>query len=262
MTAAYRTPCGTCSACCRAYLVPLCGHDVWLISQRESMNPAEFAFAIPQEPPRSDGFLLSSDAPPYGLVLDKRGRFRLNAECVFLLRLVGGHDRCGIYEHRPVVCQAYPMQVAPGGVVVETRALCPPDGWSEEELTKRSWRRAVTRTTMQFDLYSEVVARWNARVRTRPSHTFALTEYYSYLINLYERVSDLDRQLDETARARLELTWGYVPDPARSKLRLADFLWPEYLASFRAIVDDYFPEIPPEPWPPILQSVTPSASRS
>lgn len=260
MTTAYRSPCGTCGACCRAYLVPLCGHDVWLISQRESMNPVEFAYAIPQEPPRSDGFLLSSDAPPYGLVLDKQGRFRLDAACIFLVQLAGGHERCGIYDHRPVVCQAYPMQLAPGGVVVEKRALCPPDGWSDEELSKRSWRRAVTRTTMQFDLYAEVVARWNARVRALSGRAFALTDYYSYLINLYARVSDLDLELDETSRARLEITWGYVPDPERSKLRLADLIWPEYLARFRAIVDGYFPEVPPEPWPELPRPVSPTAS--
>lgn len=258
MRTTYRTPCGTCGACCRSYLVPLCGYDVWLINRRESLDPLEFALAMTQETPRSDGFFLAADGPAHGLLLDKRGKLKVDSACVFLVSLEGGHERCGIYEHRPAVCRAYPMEIAPGGVVVEKRALCPPGGWSDAELTKQTWRRAVVRTTMHFDLYSEVVARWNARVQARAGQQFSLTEFYSFLINLYERVAAMDALIDEKTTARLELTWGYVPDPERSKLRLSDLIWPDYLATFRGILDGFYPEIPPQPWPEVLGSAAAS----
>jgi Fe-S-cluster containining protein len=253
-------PCATCGVCCRSYIVPVTGQDVWRISRHQRLAPDAFLVAIRQAEERSDGFRLEPGGPTHSLMLDKQGRLKLEQSCVFLLHLAGGHDRCGIYEHRPVVCQAYPMVLAPRGVTLRERPLCPPDSWPEAELGKRSWRRAVLRVTMQFDLYAEVTARWNARVdAARPGRQFALGEYYSYLINVYERVAALDRELGEEALARVELTWGYVPDADRRDLRLADLAWPRYLGRFRDVVDAFYPELPPLDRPDFARSAEPVA---
>ncbi len=120
-------PCASCGACCRSYLVPVCGYDVWLISTQQRLGPEQFLVPCPQEPPRDDGFLLSQEEPPYGLALDKRGQFHPKQPCVFLIELQGGGTRCGIYAHRPVVCQTYPMTAIDDIVVQYPDTLCPPN---------------------------------------------------------------------------------------------------------------------------------------
>jgi Fe-S-cluster containining protein len=122
-------PCATCGACCRSYLVPVCGYDVWLISRRLHLDPARFVVAWQEEEPSVDGFRTEPDGPLYSLVLDKRRWSRGGSACVFLLRLPGGHDRCGIYEHRPVSCRAYPMVLLRGAVALGDDPLCPPGAW-------------------------------------------------------------------------------------------------------------------------------------
>jgi Fe-S-cluster containining protein len=241
-----RNPCATCGACCRSYIVPLCGYDVWRISQAQRLPPEDFVVPISQDEPRADSFRLAADGPPTALMLDKQGRLKVNQPCVFLLHLAGDQDRCGIYPDRPVVCQAYPMVLAPRGVTLRDKPLCPPDSWSEEELGKRSWRLAVLRVTMQFDLYAEVAVRWNLHVDAAgPGRQFALTDYLSYLVNVYERIAALDRELGDDAIERAVLTWGYVPDPNRSSLSLCDLPWSAYFSRFRDVVDGFYPEIPP-----------------
>jgi Fe-S-cluster containining protein len=226
--------------------VPLCGYDVWRISVTQRLPPEDFVVPIDQDEPRSDSFRLAAAGPPTALMLDKQGQLKVNHPCVFLVRLPGGHDRCGIYPDRPVVCQAYPMVLAPNGVALRDAPLCPPDSWSDDELGKRSWRLAVLRVTMQFDLYAEVVARWNLHVDAAgASRQFALADYLSYLVNVYDRLAALDRELGDEAIGRATLTWGYVPDPSRSTLRLADIPWSAYFSHVRDVVDTFYPEIPP-----------------
>src|SRR5205085_2911518 len=122
-------PCATCGACCKSYLVPVCGYDIWQISTRENLSPEQFVVLIPQNPPALDGFRLTHDGPAFGLVLDKKGRFDFKGACIFLVQMAGGHERCGIYDHRPVVCQGYPMAIWGNAVFQRTETLCPPNSW-------------------------------------------------------------------------------------------------------------------------------------
>jgi Fe-S-cluster containining protein len=231
-------------------LVQVCGYDVWRINRAQRLAPEEFVVAVVQPEVKSDGFRLAAGGPTHGLMLDKQGRLKVNQSCVFLVHLGGEDERCGIYPDRPVVCRAYPMVLAPRGVTLREKVLCPPNSWPETELSRRPWRRAVRRVMFQFDLYAEVVAHWNARVDAAPpDRAFGLGEYYSFLINVYERVAALDAELDDDALAQVELTWGFVPDPEHSKIRLEDLLWPEYHARFRAIVEGFYPDIPPRSRP-------------
>ena len=211
MSDALHNPCATCGACCRSYIVPVCGYDVWLISTQQRMGPEQFLVPCPQEPARDDGFLLDRDDPPYGLALDKRGRFHPSQPCVFLMDLKGGNSRCGIYEHRPVVCQAYPM-TAMGAVVAQYEdALCPPGSWPPAAVARPAWREAIARRVMQYAIYEDVVSRWNARVITaRPGAAFSLYAYYDYLINAYDRLDTLNREIGADALAHIQSTWGTV----------------------------------------------------
>src|SRR6476659_1979688 len=82
-------PCATCAACCRSYLVPVCGQDVWRLSRSQRLAPEQFLVAWLQTEPGPDGFLLEPGGRPYGLGLGKRTRFAADQPCVFLMRLSG-----------------------------------------------------------------------------------------------------------------------------------------------------------------------------
>ncbi len=211
MSDAFDNPCATCGACCRSYIVPVCGYDVWLISTQQRLGPEQFLVPCPQEPPRADGFLLDCEEPPYGLALDKRGRFHPNQPCVFLMELKGGNSRCGIYEHRPVVCQAYPM-TAIGTVVAQfDDALCPPGSWPPSAIARPAWREAIARRIMHYAIYEDVVSRWNARViAAPPGAQFSLYAYYDYLMNAYDRLDALNGEVGADTLAAIQETWGMV----------------------------------------------------
>lgn len=245
-------PCATCGICCRSYVVPLCGYDVWLIATRQRLSPEQFLVACPQETPGWDGFRLERDGPAYGLALDKRGRFRPRAPCIFLLELAGGHSRCGIYPHRPVVCASYPAALVAQRVAERQDALCPPDSWPEAALARPAWRASLQRLRMQYDLYYEAVTRWNARVATLPAGQHRpLHEYYSYVINVYDRLAALGEELGEEALQRVTAAWphDWLPreEGGNVAVRQGEHPWFDYLVQARAVIDSYYPHLPPAP---------------
>jgi Fe-S-cluster containining protein len=245
-------PCATCGACCRSYIVPLCGYDVWLISTRQRLAPEQFLVAFPQDETCPDGFVLSSEEPPYGLALDKQGKFQPQSSCVFLMHLAGGHTRCGIYNDRPVACRAYPMAIWSRTVFQRSDSLCPPDSWPKREVGRPHWRDALQSFHMQMDIYNEVVARWNARVATAPEGArFPLQEYLSYLLNVYDRLERLAAETGEEELANIEASWPTVPranaDFAELRIRSGDNPWLDYLLRARQVIDGFYPAIQPLP---------------
>jgi Fe-S-cluster containining protein len=245
MTAAGTTPCGTCGACCRSYVVPLLGEDVWRLSTRQRLAPEEFVLAHPQAEPASDGFLLASDGPPLGLALDKQGRFRDTQPCVFLLELGGGHSRCGVYADRPLVCQGYPMSVLAGRVRQRDDALCPANAWPVEEAALERWRRPLRRLRMAWDLYAEVTARWNARVTAAgPGRSFELGEYFAYLLNLYDQLDRLNRLVGDAAVAAAVDDWPMPPRPGASAPD-PERAWWRYFSRARERIDGFYRQIGP-----------------
>lgn len=244
------TPCATCGACCRSYIVPVCGHDVWLMSTRQRLGPEQFLVACPQPEPGPDGFLLALSGPTYGLALDKQGRFTAERPCLFLLELAGGNTRCGVYAHRPVVCQGYPMTVRSGLVLQREDALCPPNSWPEAEVRRPAWRAAIQRLRMHFDVYYQVVARWNARVLAAgPGVRFALPEYFSYLLNVYHRLAGLAEDLGAETIARVQADW---PEPGQDA---ASPVWLDYVGQARQVIESFYPEVRPLPEPISMSTV-------
>lgn len=244
-------PCATCGVCCRSYAVPLCGYDIWLISTGQHLSPEQFVVLCRQEEPGRDGFLLEAGGTVGFLVLDKQGPFRPDARCVFLLHLADGTDRCGIYAHRPVICQGYPMSIWSGLVYQREDALCPPGGWAKDEPRRPAWRAAFGRIYMHFDIYHEVVARWNARVRATPDTRFALSEYYAYLLNVYDRLARLAAATGEETLVALQAAWPTIPRSGHAEaevhVQAGAIPWLDYLLQARRIIDSFYPEIAPTP---------------
>ena len=248
MSAAPSNPCATCGVCCHSYLVPVCGYDVWLISREQQLSPETFLVAFPQPEGGPETFRLAAGGQNLALALDKRGRFRAKGDCIFLVRLAGGHKRCGIYDHRPSVCRAYPMRLETGTVSQREDVLCAPGSWPAAAVARPAWRAALQRQRMHFDVYHEVVARWNARVAARPEARFLSREYFSYLLNVYDRLAALDAQMGAAAVAAVQESWPHLSGPRGdlSVLRQpgTDLPWLDYLEAVRPIVDCFYPEVP------------------
>lgn len=252
MSDATSTPCATCGSCCRAYLVNVCGYDIWRISTQQRLGPQQFLIPHPLAAHGCDGFYLDHESPPLGLALDKRRPFRKDSPCVFLLELGGANARCGIYADRPMACQTYPMSRWSRTVLQRREALCPPDAWSPAQVQHPDWRARLQRQRMHYDLYSEVVARWNARVAAAPeSRRFSLTEYLSFLMNVYDRLAALTAEHGEAAMTAVETSWPDVPRfengiPVPGDAG-SDLPWLVYLLAARQVIDRFYPELPPQP---------------
>ena len=245
-------PCATCGACCRSYLVPLFGQDLYLISSTQRLPPESFCLIYPEKDPRPESFQLEANGQHYSLALDKKGRFALKKSCIFLMELPGGNARCGIYDHRPVVCRSYPMSLWSSVVAQRRETLCPPDSWPLKEVTHPRWVVALRRLCLDLDVYGEIVSRWNARVATRPGVSFALPEFFSYLLNVYDRLASLDEALGPQVLAAVEASWPTFPRPAfddpaaLQSLAAEGAPWARYFIHARQTLDSFYPTIPPQ----------------
>ena len=211
------SPCATCGACCRSHLVPVSGQDVWRLSTSQRLGPEEFCVLCPEAEPRPEAFLLQANGQRFSLALDKKGRFALTKPCIFLMELPNGLTRCGVYDHRPAACRAYPMSLQRGGIAQQPESLCPPDAWPAGEEKRPRWAAALRQLAFEQDVYARVVARWNARVTAHPGATFTSREFFGYLLNVYDRFAQLDQDDQSTflTQAR-QIVDSFYPHTPRS----------------------------------------------
>jgi Fe-S-cluster containining protein len=231
--------------------VPLSGYDIWLIARRQRLDPLSFVLALPRRENDPAGFRLDSSDSRLMLALDKRGRLRASADCVFLVELAGGHRRCGIYHERPAVCRAYPMELIDERLQLRRDVLCPPAGWTAAQLADDHWRVALQRQRRHFDLYAEVVARWNAWLADAPAGlTLRLADYLTYLMNCYDRLERLGADQSPAQRAAVEASWGRLPltGPGGTvTIRPGEWPWLDDLFACRHEIDRLLPGVPPQP---------------
>ncbi|MBF6611847.1 MAG: YkgJ family cysteine cluster protein [Chloroflexi bacterium] len=267
MSSVRTNPCATCGICCHSYVVPVTGYDVWLISTNQRLAPEDFLIAFPLPSPEVDGFKLESDKPTYGLALDKAGPFRKDGPCVFLMRLGDKHERCGIYNDRPSVCRAYPMAMWGATLFQREDVLCPDGSWPPEEPRRPQWRDALQRFMMHHDIYCEVVARWNARFATLPDGArLTLRDYFTFLMNVYDRLARLNNELGEDQVAAIQASWPSMPRQGVQadsvQIRPGELPWLDYLLATRGVIDSFFPEVEPQPMVALLPARWPKAAGS
>jgi Fe-S-cluster containining protein len=243
--------------------VPVFGEDVWRLCRVQRLSPEQFVLIYPEKDPRPEAFQLEHGGQRYSLALDKKGKYALKKPCIFLVELPGGHARCGVYDQRPVVCTTYPMSLWSGVVTQRRETLCPPDSWGLAELSRSHWQVSLRRLCLQLDVFSEVVTRWNARVAVHPRHQFALPEFFSYLLNVYDRLDEVRQSLGQDAMAAVEATWPTFPRQRFDEP--ADFAahqgapWFDYYVRARQAIDSIYPHVPPQP--PSLRPTTGDGDR-
>ena len=200
---------GACLACegrcCTAYIVPLTGLDVWRIVQAQRLAPELFIQREPEDYPTSAGFLLRPNGPTFAIALRHQYDRRNERPCIFLMQLREGIGRCGIYAHRPLACQTYPMQLKPAGVAARDDMLCPAGSWMGIGEHPHEWRERLNQQDHEWERYAQVVQAWNIAVRSQPADAgFVLDQYLAYLVAAYDILNNLGNQLfDESLNATL-----------------------------------------------------------
>lgn len=181
--------------CCAAYIVPVTGGDIWRIVQQQRLAPSLFVQREPEDYPTSTGFLLRPGGLTYALSLRHQYVRRNERPCIFLMQLREGAQRCGIYSHRPLACQTYPMQLQPDGVTTREDMLCPPGSWAAISTQPGQWRGRLQQQDDAWARYGEVVQAWNTAVRQRPADSgYVLDQFLAYLIAAYDHLDTLGAQ--------------------------------------------------------------------
>lgn len=213
------SPCASCGLCCRSYLVPVFGHDLYRLVKTRNLDPRSFIFICEQEEPDAAGFRLEFDGPTFGLALDKKDKLEVSQPCTFLVEHADGTSQCGVYEDRPIACATYPMSRVMGRVSFMPTALCPPDAWEAEEPGNHQWAVGLRRLARYRDTYVEVVRRWNAWVDATPTRSRSAEHFVAYTLQLYDRLTELDQEIGDDAVSAIEQTWATLPAKRRPKRR-------------------------------------------
>jgi Fe-S-cluster containining protein len=208
MIAPATSPCSTCTeGCCHEYLVTVTGLDVYRITRGLSLAPAQFTVAVPIVKPGVEGFRLGAADDRFQLALDKQRGAPRAGWCVFWLPFGETAGRCGIYQHRPQVCQTYPATMVDGEVARRDDVLCPAGSWGpESELLGEAWRRRAERQFAEYEIDAIVNRRWNTSGAVPEGTGDALDAYATWMLAVYA-------ELDGHPAAPLEWT-----NPDRSVL--------------------------------------------
>lgn len=203
-------PCETCTGeCCKRYFVNLSGFDVWKIATALQMSPSQFAVLAQEEEPSPVGFRLDSTKTTFSLVLDKRPGPDGVQQCIFLMNLSGGCGRCGIYPHRPAACRVFPAHLYHGAVAFRDNIVCPDGSWNIAGIDLPAWRKALLRSHMEWAIYAAVVSRWNEQARQTPrDETRTPAQYYTFLLDRYDRLAALERELTDRDMEQVVTGWG------------------------------------------------------
>jgi hypothetical protein len=101
---------------------------------------------------------------------------------------------------------------------------------------------------MAYDVYAEVVARWNARVEATPGRA-TMNEYFSYLMTVYDRLASVDVELGQPLVEQIRESWRTAPTPESTPDEVRalpeQFPWLPYLDRAAAIAAEFYPWVPP-----------------
>jgi Fe-S-cluster containining protein len=219
-------PCEGCAGeCCKHYVVGLSGHDVWTIATQLHLAPGQFVTIAQEHEATGIGFKLDATKMTFSLVLAKRPGSDGRQQCTFLLELPDGTGRCGIYPLRPSACRVYPAQLRDGDVVFRDGIVCPKGAWNVPSDDLPAWRTSLLRSQMEWAVYATVVHHWNEQaVLTPRAEMRTPDDYYVYLLDRYERVHALERELPSSEMHALVDGWGEHAGTPAGETRWERFL--------------------------------------
>lgn len=183
-----RSGCATCTTarCCVVFDPELTGADLHRLVRGRGLDPADIAELRPVRVDQAgpDAILL---APSLGYEL----RLRTKAwdpndrRCTFLVSLGPEVHRCGVYQHRPIVCRTFPTELTSLGVMVgNPEQICPPNAWSAARADLPGLRLLHAHAERERTLHRAFVARWNEEPRGDfASLTQAMLDWWDHQVS-------------------------------------------------------------------------------
>ena len=169
--------CGSCHGrCCREYRVQVNVADVRLLAAGTTLHPRQFLRLHDSGGP--DGFHLNPGGNGMELHLLRNPT---TGACVFLMELGPELARCGVYEHRPMVCRNFPTTLERGAVAVRTEVKCGPDAWNLATMDLCTYRQDLVRAVADRVAHSRAVKAWNDRI-DGGSQTADVNELYDHVL--------------------------------------------------------------------------------
>lgn len=181
--------------CCYAATVIPTGRDVWRIAHALQAPPWSFVRYFETTQPRPDAFALDRSERRYRLVLAKQPsrRKKTPAPCIFLMRTLGRHHRCGLGDLRPLSCQAFPSDLTRGGVLCLKPTGCTCRDWSLSDVDLALERALVEARHREGDEYAGVVQQWNERLVAAPDDaTVDFFAFCEHLLTVYDTLDDAE----------------------------------------------------------------------
>lgn len=233
------SPCSSCTKrCCSNYTVSIIGYDAWVIGRNLKLDLQGFLVFFPVSPENDKGFQLEPGGSRYEIALDKVGEFQKGNPCIFWVDFMNGRGRCGIYAHRPFVCQTYPAYQTEDTVLLRSDVLCPEGSWSLAAMQISAFRRRLHRFRVEQDLYAYLVFRWNRAVE-RDGQARSIGEFYGHLVKVYDRIERVRGAMSPEEADAAFARWGerslMAPNPLFADLAPLDDRdgWSRMLLAFR-----------------------------
>jgi Fe-S-cluster containining protein len=177
--------------CCYAAVIPT-GGDVWRISRSLDTPPWSFLVYFHSPQLRRDAFLLDHSGRSFRIALakGKKSRTAKPAPCVFLLKLRGGHHRCGLGDLRPNVCRSFPSEIVEGVVCIRPDHGCACREWTLADVDIAEELVVLDERQQDAALYCQVVESWNAHVLSTPPDTsLEFTDFCEYVLRAYDQLA-------------------------------------------------------------------------
>ncbi len=187
------SPCDSChSGCCRAFAIPVTGADIIRIERGLKLGFWDFVcrWADP------DGTIARNNAPHFFFEDEPNTPFVIctthapsafhegSTKCRFLMECTPdeenpiGASRCGIYNHRPSSCHAFPMKLDDSGELTilyqvpkhgredknPLYDLCPRE-WEIEDIDPIEAPQQLSMAHYEINFFNQVAQIWNRNPR-------------------------------------------------------------------------------------------------
>jgi Fe-S-cluster containining protein len=187
------SPCDSChSGCCRAFAIPVTGADIIKIERGLKLDFWDFVcrWADP------DGSIARNNAPHFFFADEPNTPFVIctthapssfhegSTKCRFLVECAPdeenpiGASRCGIYNHRPSSCHAFPMKLDDAGELTilyqvpqhgredknPLYDLCPRE-WEIEDIDPIEAPQQLSMNHYEINFFNQVAQIWNRNPR-------------------------------------------------------------------------------------------------
>lgn len=148
------SPCARCDGvCCRTYSVELTVFDIRRLMDGLGAKPETFCTTVESWPGRCLIAPSTIESSEVNFVLRRTAA----GACAFLR---GGSAGCGVYEHRPRACAAYPYRLDADLPVERERTPCPVP-W-QDRVEERNFLRVLRRLQAEATVHNALVRRLDA----------------------------------------------------------------------------------------------------